>query len=132
MRSAVWKFYFWMILALDMVSFVMPLDRRAWEFIETGLFLVALCGLFGYCWERRIVARLFWQVFLVVFLGWLLVYFFIIPSPVRQASTAGLAEPTIIALVAVTALLHVPLVWALFAYGFRRGDIWERDTGLSQ
>jgi hypothetical protein len=126
MKALVWKYYFWVILALDMVSFIMPLERRVWEIAETGFFLVALCGLFGFCWGWRILSRLFWQLFLVAFLSWLTFYFCIRPPQAMQATLARIPVFTFAALAAVTALLHIPLVSALFLYAFRRADIWGK------
>lgn len=104
----------------------MPLERRVWELVETGFFLVALCGLFGFCWERRILSRSFWQLFVVAFLGWLTFYFCIRPPQGMQLSLEKIPVFTFAALAAVTALLHVPLVSALFLYAFRRADIWGK------
>jgi hypothetical protein len=132
MKTLLWKYYFWAVLTLDVISFVMPFERRIWEMAEIGFFLVALLGLFGYCWEKQMVSRLFWQIFFAAFLCWIPLYFFILPryfSILPPATVqAGLGKTpllTLFTLAAVTVLVHVPLFAALFLYAFRRGDIWE-------
>jgi hypothetical protein len=125
MKTLLWKAYFWIIVFLDMISFVVSMDRRLWEMAEMGFFLVALIGLFGYCWERQILNRIFWQVFSVVFLCWLAVYFFVIPRLPMQDAAGNLPIATVAGLIAVTIVMHLPLVTGVFLYAFRRGDIWE-------
>jgi hypothetical protein len=124
MKALVWKYYFWVILAFDMVSFVLPFDRRVWEIVETAFFFVALVGLFGFCWKRRIIARVFWQVFFAAFMCWILVYFTIIRSQAMPASLASIPTPTLIMFAIVVGALHVPLAAGLYLYAFKKG-IWE-------
>jgi hypothetical protein len=125
MKTLLWKYYFWAVLTLDVMSFVMPLERRVWEMVEMGFFLVALAGLFGYCWEKQILNRLFWQIFFGAFLCWIPLYFFILP-PIPIQSSLGKTPPlTVFTLAVVTVAVHVPLFAALFMYAFKRGDIWE-------
>jgi hypothetical protein len=126
MKTLLWKYYFWAVLALDVISFVMPFERRIWEMAEIGFFLVALAGLFGYCWEKQMVSRLFWQIFFVAFLCWIPLYFFVLPPIPVQASLGKTPPLTLFTLAAVTVLVHVPLFAALFLYGFKRRDIWEK------
>jgi hypothetical protein len=124
MKLTAWKFYFWIILAFDMISFVLPFDRREWEIVETCFFVVALCGLFGFCWKRRIIGRLFWQVFFAAFLCWLLIYFTLGRSQAMQTSLGSVPAPTLVVVAIVAAALHAPMVAGLFLYAFRRG-VWE-------
>jgi hypothetical protein len=132
MKTLLWKYYFWAVLALDVISFVMPLERRVWEMAEIGFFLVALLGLFGYCWKKQMLNRLFWQVFFVAFLCWIPLYFIVLPRyfnilpPLPSQTGLGKTSPAMIfTLAAVTIMVHVPLFAALFLYAFKRGDIWE-------
>jgi hypothetical protein len=125
MKTMLWKFYFWVVLALDIMSFVMPQQRRPWEDVDMGLFLVALLGLFGYCWARRIMSRLFWQIFLCCFLIWIGCYAFVIeplPSVVAQAVRFGMNSRIIIAL---GILPYAPLIVALYLYSFGKTDVWD-------
>jgi hypothetical protein len=125
MKTLLWKSYFWAILALDMISFVMPMDRRMWETVEMGFFVVALIGLFGYCWKKQILNRVFWQIFFVAFLCWMVVYFFILPPLSVQETKGSLPPFAFVALAVATVALHVPLATGLFFYSFRRADIWQ-------
>jgi hypothetical protein len=126
MKTLLWKYYFWAVVALDVVSFVMPLERRVWEMVEIGFFLVALAGLFGYCWEKQLVSRLFWRIFFAVFCCWIPLYFFVLPPTAMQAGLGKTPQVTVFMLAAVTVAVHVPLFAALFLYGFKRSDIWEK------
>jgi len=124
MKPLAWKFYFWVILAFDMVSFVIPYERRIWEIAETGFFVVALCGLFGFCWERKIIAKLFWQLFFAAFLCWILVYFTFGRSQAIQSSLSAVPLPTLVIVIIAVVVLHVPLFWGLFLYAFK-SKVWE-------
>jgi len=125
MKTLLWKYYFWAVLALDLVSFIMPYERRVWEMVDMGFFLVALAGLFGFCWKKQLVARLFWRIFFAAFLCWIPVYFFVFPPASVQADIGKASPVAVFALAAVTIALHVPMFAGLFLYGFGRGEIWE-------
>jgi|WetSurMetagenome_2_1015567.scaffolds.fasta_scaffold00186_15 hypothetical protein len=126
MKALAWKYYFWIILAFDMVSFVVPFERRAWEMAETLFFVVALVGLFGFCWKRRIIARPFWQIFFAAFLCWMPVYFTLGGSHSMPANLVSVSRSTLMGLIAVAVALHVPLIVGLYLYSFGKG-IWEGE-----
>jgi hypothetical protein len=82
MKTMLWKFYFLVILSLDMIAFSMPRQRRLLETIDMGIFLIALFGLLGYCWSKQLLIRLFWWVFLACLLVWIGFYTFVLrPIP---------------------------------------------------
>jgi hypothetical protein len=125
MKTELWKFYFWVICALDMIAFAMPQQRRVWETIDTGVFLVALFGLFGYCWSKQIFTRLFWRIFLVCLFCWIGCYIFVLAPMPAVASQAGKMKlpPQVLGSLAVVP--HIPLIVALYLYCFGKAEIWE-------
>jgi hypothetical protein len=120
-----WKFYFWLVLALDMTAFVMPQQRRVWETVDMGMFLLALFGLFGFCWGKRMLSRLFWQVFLVCLLLWIGCYAFVLAPIPAVASQAGSMKLPVQLLSSLAIVPHIPLIAALYLYSFRSAEIWE-------
>jgi hypothetical protein len=124
MKEIIWKFYFWALLTADMISFIVPLNRRIWEMLEMCFFLIAIAGLFGYCWKKQIFARIFWQIFFTVFLCWIIFYYFFLP---HMPLGPGLEKTPFTVFFGIAALvigLHLPLIAALFLYAFKRKDIW--------
>ena len=128
MKKTLWHIYFWGIVALDIIGFVLPQSRRIFETIDTAIVLVALMGLFGFCFEKKMLSRLFWQIFFAGFVIWVSVYYFILPPlpavtehamhlrmPVRIVTTFGL-------------LPHIPLFVALYLYAIRRSSIWQEPS----
>jgi hypothetical protein len=125
MKTMLWKFYFWVVLALDMTAFIMPQERRIWETFDMGFFLVALIGLFGFCWGKQMVGRVFWQIFFVGLLSWIGCYVFIltpVSSVISQADSLKLPSRVLSSLAIIP---HIPLIAALYLYSFRRSDIWQ-------
>lgn len=124
-----WKFYFWFVLALDLRAFIWPSSRRVWETIDTVFFVCALFGLFGYCWEKTMVARVFWQVFLFVFLAWIAFYIAIpapMPSVLEFAARLRLPSQLVSAFSVVP---YLPLIAALYLYAFKRPELWQSERG---
>jgi hypothetical protein len=129
MKPMFWKFYFWVVLSLDLIAFVTPLglqqDRRVWETIDMGVFLLAFIGLFGFCWGKQMLSRLFWQVFLVCLLLWIGCYVFAVPAmPLIASRASSLHVPS--QLISSLAIVpHLPLIVALYLYSFKSDDLWR-------
>jgi hypothetical protein len=125
MKTMLWKFYFWVILALDMIAFVMPQQRRVWETVDMGVFLLALFGLFGFCWSKQMLSRLFWRISLVCLLAWIGWYAFVLaPVPAVASQAAGMKLPSRL-LTGLAIVPHIPLVVALYLYAFRSAEVWD-------
>jgi hypothetical protein len=119
-----WKFYFWFMLALDMAAFIWPTARRPWETIEPVFFVSALIGLFGFCWQKATISRLFWQVFLFVFLVWMAAYIFIAAPLPSVLDLSGRTHLPVRLVSSFAIIPYAPLIVALYLYAFKRPDIW--------
>jgi hypothetical protein len=129
MKTMLWKFYFWVVLTLDLIAFVTPLSlqqgRRVWETVDMGVFLLALVGLFGFCWGKKMLSPLFWQVFLACFLLWMGWYVFAVaPLPHVSSRANSLHVPS--QLISSLAIVpHLPLIVALYLYSYKSAELWR-------
>jgi len=95
-----------------MISFVLPLkgcmgDRGNVLLRDRAVWAIRILL------ERRIIGRLFWQVFFAAFLCWLLVYFALGRSQAMQTSLGSVPALTLVVVAIVAAALHVPLAAGL-------------------
>jgi hypothetical protein len=128
MKTVLWKFYFWIVVFLDGMAFVMPQDvmqRRAWETLDMGFLATAFFGLFGFCWGRPLLGRVFWQVFLACFVGWTCFYMYFLTPLSALAVQADHLKISVRLLATVGLVPHLPLLVALYLYAFRRQDLWR-------
>lgn len=129
MKTMVWKFYFWVVFSLDMISFVTPLgvseQRRVWETLDMGFLLIGFIGLFGFCWDKQMFGRLFWQIFLPCFLTWICFYLYILtPLPSVAAQAVRFRFPVHV-ITSVALVPHIPLIIGLYLYAFKRPEFWR-------
>ena len=119
-----WKIYFCIILAVVILSHIMIGFPTVWEFLDLVANIVAMIGLWGFCWEYGVFRRLFWKSFAVAFVGWLIVYDFVIPMPQDIAEiNPPLAYEVTSELVLI--MLIVPWILALYLYSFRKSELWD-------
>lgn len=119
-----WKIYFGIlviILALYHPSVGFP---RIWEFIDLIHNIIAIVGLFGFCWERKIFTRLFWRIFLIVCIIWILLYQYYIPE-IQRVYVAPAPQWFGLFDRVFSLVMNILLLVALFLYGFRRSELWE-------
>lgn len=127
-----WKAYFFLMVALTVSGFVLPLafpadpEHQAFDdLVWVPLYLAQLVGLFGFAYWRAIGTRRIWQWIFgatVLETAWM-VYGFVSEAPPSELGSffaIGLAL-TIMPLVAL-------LFWALFSYAFRAPDLWAKAT----
>lgn len=117
-----WKIYFWFILIFSAVAYLAQGSPSAWELIDLISFGVAIIGLFGFCWQKKLLGELFWRVFPVAFLVWNVFYQYFLPRLQDPPDLVELPQPIV---ATIELIPFVPLIVALYLYGFKRTQLWK-------
>lgn len=120
-----WTFFFWLnaiFVPLILIGITMmplaPLD-----YVDLTLFFVNLTGLYGYVFRKRIAGAPWWRLACGTYLLWFIAYEYVLPfgfGLVRYGEQPALGIDTLI-----SAALSIPMIVALYLYGFRSDDIWN-------
>lgn len=119
-----WKIYFFVLVVLLAFYHSSVRFPRIWEVLNLVIDVIALIGLFGFCWEKKIFKRLFWKTFLPICIIWSVLYQLFIPDiqKVYVAPYLGWFE---LADRIFSLSINILLFIALYLYGFRRTELWE-------
>lgn len=95
-----------------------------WETFDLIANIVAMIGLWCFCWEYRLFHRFFWRGFTVAFVGWLLVYEFLIPLP---QDVAEINPPIGYEVTVKLVLWGLVAIWvlALYLYSSKKSELWD-------
>ncbi len=123
-----WKFFFWIVFALKVISVVIiasDLDDPALALaLELAVYSTVLIGLFGFAYGKCLFKRQLWKIVLPV--GIIYDTYAIISQDWAFVST----EEMYIVL-GVIAIIVFPIVFfqymALYKYGFKSEDIWGQS-----
>ncbi len=112
--KTLWRIYFWVLILLSAPYYIKP-DLKITEMIDGVLFVIALVGLYGYCWYKKILSKDFWRIFFVVAIGWNIFDLFTNPK-----GTEVMGEDFIAGLFAIAfaVAFFIPLFIALYRYAF--------------
>jgi len=127
-----WKVYFFLALALTVVGIAMPFfvdggrDLPWWDWIWAPLYAVQIVGLFGFVFWRRLAIPPLWQFVFVASVAYEIWNLFSTATDpeLKDTGHAGL----LVASVATALLLQVPMLIALYLYGFRSKELWRGAT----
>ena len=119
-----WKIYFWILVVLLALYHASVGFPRIWEFIDLIHNIIAIVGLFGFCWERKIFTRLFWKIFLIVCIIWFLLYQYYIPE-IQRVYVAPAPQWFGLFDRVFSLVMNILLFVALYLYGFRRTYLWQ-------
>jgi hypothetical protein len=98
------------------------------DVLDIPISLIALVGVFGYAYKRKIIGERFWQFWLFVAIGWDI----LVHGALEDFSDLGEISTIEIGIgLAVAALLILPQYIALYLYGFRSTALWlQRSPGI--
>lgn len=132
MRRRWWKVYFFLALALTVAGLVVPFiadddqNMAWWEWIYIPLYVVQILGLFGFVFWRRLGVPPVWQV---VFFASLAYEAWDLFSAATNPELEGTGYTGLVVMVNTAILaLQVPMLIALFLYGFRSRELWNGAT----
>ena len=119
-----WKIYAWFLAFLLAVGYGVLI----WEGIEVRdivdmlISLVALIGVFGYAYKRKIISEDLWRVWFFVIIGWDIFYNLVLED-FTEFSEFTTIEISIVIIIML--ILIIPEYIALFLYGFRSEALWK-------
>jgi len=124
-----WKIYAWFLAIVLAAAY----GAIIWEGLEVRdaidipISLIAVIGVFGYAYKRRIVSEDLWRVWFFVIIGW-----DIFNSLVLEDFTE-FDEFTAIEIsigIIFVLILIIPEYIALFLYGFKSETLWRRQKRI--
>jgi hypothetical protein len=132
MSHAWWKKYFFFALALFlaqlglMVFFEEAWRTTGWDWAYVPIAAAELAGLLGFAWRRRLGRPELWQIVFLASLayeaaGW----FSLATDPDLKA---GAHESFIMLALLADWIVRLPMLIALFLYGFRSKALWQPGT----
>lgn len=85
------------------------------DFLDYVFWFVALTGVFGYCYNKRIITKQFWQIYLPVIVVW-----DIFVASYEAASEPDLQDPIILSVfIPIYLALILPEYFGLYLYGYK-------------
>lgn len=129
-----WKIYFIALLTLTIGAYIAAFSD--FDYIDIPLNMISMIGLFGYAYKRRFFFRGFWKYWLFVIIFWDSLHLFlsIKHSWINDRESIELAGHNFIVAIIIGAAIglaiFLPGFIALYLYGFRSKDLWDRDKDL--
>jgi hypothetical protein len=119
-----WKIYSWILTACLAFAYydIFSKTAKIQDLLDIPISLVALVGLFGYAYKKKIGNRQFWKFWLLLLIPWDILYnFFLANYP---------DVPKI--LVAIGIVLFLPEYIALYRYSSTRQMQWNQEQRSNQ
>lgn len=132
-KSLLWKIYFWFLLIASMCAvqgFIGNLD-----IIDLLISVIALLGLYAFCWNKKILNQVFWKIFFLATIVWAIISTYILPLPpqlVEKITERGMtiSQPIIYLSATFGLILTLPLFLALYSYAFKSEGIWKSEKEM--
>lgn len=128
-RRLFWKVYFFLAVVLTIGYFVAPhliddTTEMGWlEWALIPLSAVQLLGLFGFAFERRVSVQGLWRLVFIASIAYeIWDWYSVMTMPDVVGSGIFLIG------IGVAVLLEIPMLIALFLYGFRSRELWRAAT----
>ncbi len=118
-----WKIWFGICIVIIPLSYTSAISLKYYDFINLILDIGTLIGIFGLAWEKPIINKTFWKVFLPIAVVWAIINVFF-PHP-HKPTHAPLPDwfPTLDLIVSL--LINALSYIAVFLYGYKRKYLWE-------
>lgn len=119
----VWKIYFCCLTALLVVLYVITFStpvKGIPTYLDVPISVVALVGLYGYAFKKRIGNDNFWKMWFFVIVLWDAFYNLVLPE-------WAVFQPVDLVAILIGYGIIVPGYLALYLYGFRSQPLWK-DT----
>ena len=111
-----WKVYFWLVALLWVISITditwQVLSLR--DAINIPLSWIALVGVFGYAYRRKLISQNFWKFCFFLIVGWDVLYF----SALTEFTKGQMG---------ILLVLGLPQYIALYLYGLRSTPLWSGE-----
>jgi hypothetical protein len=127
-----WKIYFWgyALLLITTYYFLYFKGRpKVWDYLDSPLSVIAMVGVFGFAYEIKLFTPQFWKLWLIVIIGWDLIYNILITKILGEAQQIEIEEegsPSWLATITNWVFIF-PQYVALYLYSNRSPNIWVQD-----
>jgi hypothetical protein len=123
-RKTGWKIYFFILSFLLLIAYfdIFRTGATLFDFVDVIISLIALLGLFGYSFQRKIYEKKLWQIWLFVIIIWDVIYNLLLTH------TLGVAQNSIklsLGGYIFNMLTLLPEYFALYFYGYQSSDLWN-------
>jgi hypothetical protein len=136
-KALLWKIYFWIVAVLLIPSFVIAIvvgnKFSVLLAVDISLGLIAIAGMYGYVYQKRILKQKFWKRYFPFMIVWELLYGIVYNTFINYPGSINLRY---IAGMAFAYLLVVPMFFSLYRYSYCLKVFWskrkdsEKDSGL--
>ncbi len=126
MKMIGWKIYFGFLLILSIPSYTHYGLPRHWGVIDFIIYILATIGLFGFCWSKKIFTKNFWKILLPICIIWNIFYQYFIPLMPEVAKLSPKIPRVVLA--TIIWIPYIPLVIALYLYGFKNTELWGKNN----
>lgn len=125
-----WKIYFCCLTLLLVTLYVLTFayflpnssaSMNIAHYLDLPISIVALVGLYGYAFRKRIGHPNLWKVWLVIIVLWDMFYNLVL------SGWTHLELVDMVIFLLVYGILF-PEYFALYMYGFRSGELWQKTT----
>jgi hypothetical protein len=116
-----WKIYFWGLLILLAFSYIslFSSNPNMLAYIDTVISVIALIGLYGYAFKRKIFRFNFWKSFFFVIVVWNFCYIAYLQAHSELNATTDLLINFI------SFSIALPGYIAIYLYGFKSKFLWN-------
>ncbi len=126
-RSKWWKYYFYILVALTAIGPIEYLINEGTgitEVIYVPLSIIALIGLYGYVFSKKMFHRSFWLYFLAIYLAATIAYYFVTDIDL----SAGMTPAEYIFVNIFSWLISLPAYIGILLYGLPSNKLWNNDV----
>jgi len=105
------------------------MGMEAFYYLNIPLTIIGVMGLFGYAYKRRILKPDFWKYYFFVTVVWQFPYgFYFFKNEVELIEFMNQNPIAAIIIAVICFGICLPAYIAIYLYGFRSKDLWDRDT----
>lgn len=121
-----WKVYFWVFAFIVVIGYSTTFSDNAsiYYYFDIILSIIGLLGLWCYVYERGLLNRGVWQTFFCLFIFWNVIEFIFEPF---YSSKEFIDQKMQFYVKLTSVAISLPAYFALFLYGFRSKEIWQKS-----
>jgi hypothetical protein len=121
-----WKIYSWcfavVLIAAHILSFIEKVTLL--NILDVPISLIALIGLFGFSYKKKITNQRFWQVFIFILICWDILLEYL-------RGEFSFTSITDIVMLLIVLLITLPEYIALYKYAFSKRIHWDPSNTVS-
>lgn len=122
-----WKIYFWIIIVLMSLSYfdTFMLGMSIADIFDIPITLISTIAFFGYVYKKPFLNSLFWKRWFYIMITWD-VFYGVLILDYSEFSNISISEA--FAMVMIGLVLILPLYIAIYLYGYKSIELWEKPN----